>query len=207
MSSEGLSHIVYSKNVVEFVTVANEFCMFTEKVIDFTTSQLLGRLQKILPLIYLKASMLPEAERVLDDEVEKFVSELDYNILLQRWLQKLGSHDSFQEVFAPGMQFSEEALEESISEGIVDIYQDLKNFITSYSLGNEDVMNDALSECIFNYKEYWGQRLVNILRAVHMLLVGGIDLDEEQGLNSSSDDINETGWVDDFFGQFRDDKL
>ena len=30
-------------------------------------------------------------------------------------------------------------------------------------------MNDALYVCIENFKSYWGQKLVNVLRALHSL--------------------------------------
>ena len=31
MSEEGLNSLVYSKNVIELITVANEFCSFLER--------------------------------------------------------------------------------------------------------------------------------------------------------------------------------
>ncbi len=210
MSEGTLGHIVYSKNVIEFVTVANEYCNMMEGKGNEPLSVMLGRLQKILPLVYLKASMLPKVEPVLDEELEKFVSELDYNMLLQKWMKLLGEHDAFKEVFAAGMEFSEEAIENTISENLMDIYQDLKEFITSFSLGNEEVMNDSLSECILSFEQYWGQNLVNVLRPIHALLVSGKDLDEvsEEDRSSSEESANsETDWVDGFFDQFRDGEI
>jgi hypothetical protein len=201
MSELGTNQIVYSKNVVEFVTVANEFCSSMENVSQFSPKENLDRLQKLLPLLYLKASILPKTERVIDDELEKFVSELDYNMLHQKWMQLLGENDSFHEVFDPNIQFGEETMRASLSENLLDIYQGLKDFITAYSIGNEEVMNDSLAECIFHYEEFWGQQLVNVLRAVHMLLYSGTDLAE----NSSSNDVITPGkgnpqWLDKFWG-------
>ena len=69
MSEEGLNNLVYSKNVIELITVANEFCSFLEHSEDMETSDFLGRLQKMLPLLYLKASLLPEFEMEADDEL------------------------------------------------------------------------------------------------------------------------------------------
>ena len=207
MSEGTLGHIVYSKNVIEFVTVANEYCNMIEGKGNEPLSVMLSKLQKILPLVYLKASMLPKVEPVLDEELEKFVSELNYNMLLQKWMRLLGEHDSFKEVFVRGMEFSEEAIENTISENLLDIYQDLKEFVTSFSLGNEEVMNDSLSECILSFEHYWGQNLVNVLRAIHALLVSGKDLDEisRENENPSDERANsETDWVDGFFDQFRD---
>ena len=68
-------HVVYSKNVIEFVTVANEFCLLLETSSKITKLEFVETAQKLLPLLYLKASMLPTNENELDDEVEKFVTE------------------------------------------------------------------------------------------------------------------------------------
>ena len=84
------------------------------------------------------------------------------------------------------MQYSEEALEASISENIADIYQDLKDFILSYRIGTLDVMNYALGECRTNFQQYWGQRLVNGLRAIHSLVYGISDLDETVELSEQN---------------------
>ena len=75
MSDQNINQIVYSKNVVEFVTVANEFCATVENVSRYSPQENLGKLQKMLPLLYLKASVLQPVEQVMDEELEKFVSE------------------------------------------------------------------------------------------------------------------------------------
>ena len=206
MGEESLNHIVYSKNVVEFVTVASEYCHMIEEVGRYKISDALGKVQKILPLVYLKAALLSGVEKVLEEDPEKFVSELDYNLLLQNWMQLLGEHDSFMDVFEPGVVLNDQPVNLSISENLMDIYQDLKDFAVSYSLGNEEVMNDALSVCVINFEQYWGQALVNVLRAVHMLLVSGVDLEQQENINLSNNNENdETDWVDGFFNQFRED--
>jgi hypothetical protein len=204
MGEDELNELVYSKNVIEFVTVANEYCGFIENIGNYTTAQALSIAQKILPLVYLKATLLPEAEKIFDEETEKFLTEIDYNILLQRWLQKLGEHDSFREIFNPGQDPGEDPLESSISENLIDIYQPVKNFISAYSLGDSEVMNDALSECVFEFREYWGQRLVNALRAIHLLIVSDIDFDEGQKPFQNSKNKGDSGWVDGFFDRNRD---
>lgn len=202
MSDSHTNQVVYSKNVVEFVTVANEFCTTVENVAHFLPKENLDKLQKLLPLLYLKASVLPKIERVIDDELEKFVSELDYNMLHQKWLQLLGENDGFHEVFDPNIQFGEETVRASISENLLDIYQDLKDFITAYSIGNEEVMHDSLAECIFHFGEFWGQQLVNVLRAVHMLVFSNADLSGEN--NNSNDEVvpgaGNPKWLDNFWG-------
>ena len=201
MSESGFDQVIYSKNVVEFVTVANEYCSTVENVGQYSPKDNLDKVQKILTLLYLKASVLNKVERVLEEELEKFVTELDYNVLHQKWLQVLNENDSFYEVFDPNIQFGQETVTASISENLLDIYQDLKDFLTAYSIGNEEVMNDALSECILHYEEFWGQQLVNVLRAVHMLLYSATDL---SGNYNNKDEVQpgkgSPEWLDNFWG-------
>ncbi len=202
MSAQNLHDIVYSKNVVEFVAVANEFCRMVERVSSTQEPHLLSTAQKLLPLVYLKASLLPVTERCTDDEIEKYVTEYEYNLLLQKWLGKLGGSDDFQEVFDPEIQSGFEPVKASISENILDIYQDLKDFISSYQFGNEEVMNDALAGCIYNFETFWGQRLVNVLRAIHALIYADKNPGEPLKSADKPDQNRKSGWVNGYFNEF-----
>jgi hypothetical protein len=192
--------LVYSKNVIEFVTVANEYCITIEHVAKLPVLENLQKLQKIIPLLYLKTTVLPRPEQLLEEELEKYVTELDYNVLHLKWLQQLNEYDNFYEVFDPNIQFGQEKVTSSISENLMDIYQDLKNFLISYSIGNEEVMNDALYECIYHFEEFWGQQLVNVLRAVHMLIYSDTDFNEARDENDVQPGTGNPKWLDNFWG-------
>jgi hypothetical protein len=196
--------VVYSKNVVEFVTVASEYCSSVENVAKIQAEANLLKMQKLLPLLYLKATMLPKAERVLDEDLEKYISELDYNVLQEKWMQLLNEYDSFYEVFDPSIQFGQETVTASISENLLDIYQDLKNFLISYSIGNDEVMNDALAECVEHFEEFWGQQVVNVLRAVHMLVYSNVDFDKKDKNDKVQPGKGNPKWLDSFWGTDED---
>ncbi len=196
--------VVYSKNVVEFVTVASEYCSSVENVAKIKAEANLLKMQKLLPLLYLKATMLPNTEKVLDEDLEKYISELDYNILQEKWMQLLNEYDSFYEVFDPSIQFGQETVTASISENLLDIYQDLKNFLISYSIGNDEVMNDALAECVEHFEEFWGQQVVNVLRAVHMLVYSNADFDKEDKNDAVRPGKGNPKWLDSFWGTDED---
>lgn len=204
MSEEGLNSLVYSKNVIELITVANEFCSFLERAKEIETEDFLSRLQKMLPLLYLKASLLPQFEMEAEDDLEKYVTEVDYNLIQQKVAEHTGAGDDYQEVFLPGMQFSETALTASISENVADIYQDIKDLAMSFRTLNEDVMEQALGECQQNFAQIWGQKLVNCLRALHNLIYAEKTDDEEylhkgkQNIESKKKD-NKPGWLNDRF--------
>ena len=203
MSEEGLNSIVYSKNVIEFITVANEFCSFLERSEDFESPDFMTRLQKMLPLLYLKASLLPEFEFESDEDLEKFVTEMDYSMIQEKVLVHTGAGDDYQEVFVSGMQFSESALTASISENVSDIYQEMKDLVMSYRMLNDEVMEQAVWECKNNFTLLWGQTLVNCLRAVHNLIYAENKEDDQEATKKqktgSKNKKRNPDWLNDRF--------
>lgn len=160
---------IFDKNTVEFVTVAAELCGFLERTSLQKRSDFVDKILKILPLLYLKASLLPVCERLDEDEPETFVTESDYNQLRSEIAALLGDGDDYLEVFLDDMAYSDTPIRQEISENLADIYQVLKDFICVYQLGLPQTMNDALVVCRERFAEYWGQRLVNVMRALHEL--------------------------------------
>lgn len=190
-------HPVYSKNVLEFVTVANEFCNWLEGTPTFERREFVETGRKMLPLLYLKASVLPKTEEMLEDDfLEKFVSEQDYEQILNAVLAKMGPYNDYLEVFTADMQRSVEPLTATISENLADIYQDIKDFLMSYRTAVTEIMNDALLELIQNFEEYWGQRLVNVLRALHNVAFSGENIDEDEDEEDPQEDKrNKEDWL------------
>jgi len=179
------SEPVYSRNVVEFVAVANEFCKYAEHASELKGDELLKIFQRILPLMYLKASLLPQFDPFFEDGNEKFVTEPDWIRVRDIFREKFGTADDYLEVFDDKMKESEGPVTSSISENMADIYQDMKDFLLLYQTGTSEVMNDAVWECRLNFETFWGQKLVNSMRAIHKFIYS----DEEIG--TIDDDINE----------------
>jgi hypothetical protein len=164
---EEFQHIGYSKAVVEFTAVAKEFCDFIERVDGEEKQAFLSRLQKFLPLIYLKGSLLPDCESDEPGMIEEALTEDEYNRLFGSLRQLLSGDDEYLEVFDDNMRYSERPVVASIAENVCDIYQDLKNFISSYQHGMLDVMQEALWQLNANFELYWGRACASVLRAVH----------------------------------------
>lgn len=184
---EQFEHLVYSRNVIEFVTVGREFCNLLENVQEQERKLFTGRALKILPLLYLKASVLPKSENMLDDFLESFVTEEDYEFVRYHVMKKMGRYDEYLEVFSADIQRSEGPLTSTVSENFADIYQDIKNFLLNYRTAVTEIMNDALVELNRQFELYWGQRLVNVLRALHQVYYSGEDIEE------SEEEISEDG--------------
>ena len=156
----------FDKNTVEFVTVAAEYCAFLEQVYDKEPSRVVDVLCKLLPLVYLKATMLSEAEPE-GLYLEEVVTEPDYDAIRQILSEKFGENDDYLEVFVEDMKYSDTPVRRCISEDMADIYQALKNFVHSYRSGLDEVMDEAVAVCAEGFRTYWGQTLANTLRAVH----------------------------------------
>jgi hypothetical protein len=167
--ADELKEIVYSRDSIEFVTVAVQYCAYLENFENVTESELTDKLTKILPLLYLKASLVPETGAVNDENPEITVTEGSYSYISSKLYDVFGWNDTYLEVFLQDMKYSETPVSASISEDLADIYQDTKNFITIFEQGITENMNDALYVCTENFKTYWGQKLVNVLRALHSL--------------------------------------
>jgi len=175
-----LKKIVYSKDAIEFTTVAVQYCKYLESFEDAELENLVDVMTKMLPLLYLKAQMIPRSELQDGACPETIVTEDDYNHIVSKLCAVLKNEDTYLEVFLDDMKYSETPIAASISEDMSDIYQDLKNYISIYERGVTENMNDALCICFDNFGIYWGQKLVNVLRALHSLKYNVLSAEEEE---------------------------
>ena len=167
INMEQTSQVIFDKNSIEFVTVAAEYCGFIERSRGASRKNFVDTALKILPLLYLKASLIPECELIGEGDLEVFVTEDDYEGVRRAIADVLGAQDDYLEVFLPEMAYSDTPIKKCISEDLADIYQDLKDFIGVFQLGLNVTMNDSLCVCKEHFAEFWGQRLVNTMRALH----------------------------------------
>lgn len=160
---------VYGRDVMELVTVAVEYCAFLEGTDGKSRMEFVDTIVKILPLLYLKAALLPKYE-VLDEDYfpEDFVTEDDYNIVRANISTIMEDKDDYLDVFMEDMKYSESPILTTVSENLADIYQELKNFVMNYKHAvDEESMMNALSVVKEEFQYSWGQKLVNVQRALH----------------------------------------
>lgn len=153
--------------VLEFVTVAVEYCLFVENATERTREDFVSTALKLLPLLYLKASLLNAKEDIYGEENADYVTEDNYNIVRNNIAYLLGDVDDFLDVFVEDMRYSDQPVLCTISEHMADIYQDLKNFVSAFRDGTDELREAALCTCQENFATYWGQRLVNVMRPLH----------------------------------------
>lgn len=193
---------IFEKNTLEFLTVANEYCGFLEKSEKYTRKDFIAKMQKILPLLYLKAAMLPETDDYADGEAEVFLSEYDYEYIKNKTSQRLGSVDGYINIFPTEDNYAEYEQAE-ISECAADIYQDLKNFAENCRSGSEEAMSAALTQCRNNFKDYWGMRLISLQAAFHRAAYLNTDDDNnEEDTSLQNEEYNGNSLINNFLENY-----
>ncbi len=172
--------IVYSRNTVEFVTVAVELCAYLEQSQGRKASEFTDTILKLLPLLYLKASLLDDVEGEEDFFPEVFVSEEDYEYIRHTISGVMADDDDYLDFCNEGVRFSDEPAMKTISEDLADIYQALKNFAEAYRLGLDENMFEAVAEVRSSFVIYWGQSLTNAMRALHRVKYTLRDEEEDE---------------------------
>jgi len=158
---------LYQTHVLELLTVANEFCLFTERVEGYPKPEVIDYYRKILPLLYLKGMLLPGIDPE-EPMPERFVSEQEWETVFNDLRIKLGSEDSFNYI-----DYSDPADEESwrgsLADHLADIYQDLKDFIMLFQKNTYTARQNAVSECRRLFEEHWAERVTRALAYLHQL--------------------------------------
>ena len=159
---------VYSKNVIEMLTLANEYTLFIEKSDDYSKEDVLEYLRKMFPMLYLKASLLPDIAPVNPDANERYVSEELWENIFNILRNKFQTDDEYW--YINNSDISDiDPIKASLSENIADIYQDLKDFILLYQKNMWDAKENAVYQCKVLFKERWGHIVVNALKYIHHL--------------------------------------
>lgn len=180
MENEEIKSPVYSRDVLEFVTVAVQYCAFLESAEQKERKEFVDTILKLLPLLYLKGVLLPKYTSMSDEELQEYVTEDNYDIIRNNIAFVMGEKDDYLDVFVEDMKYSDSPILCTVSENLADIYQDLKNFACTFKDGYEESMMEALVVCKDNFEMYWGQKLTNVLRALHEIRFSMAD--DEEGM-------------------------
>ena len=157
---------IYSPKTLEFVTVASEYCKALEHCREFEQHEFIDVMRNLLPMVYLKVSLIGEIEEA-DGYNEPKVTEDDYNYVRSGVAAVLAEKDDYLDVFVEDFKYSEQPILCTISENLADIYQALRNLLEVFRSNYEDAMQVALYDTVEDFKLYWGQTLLNALKALH----------------------------------------
>jgi hypothetical protein len=159
----------YSINVLEFVRVAHEYCIFAESAEDRQMEQVIGFFLRLGPLLYVKGALLPEIEVENPDANERFVTEEEWEAVFNQFRSVLGREDEFLQIdYEQGIHA--EPVRASLAENFADIYQDLKDFLLLYQKHSRDAKQNAVAECASLFRVRWGIKVLANLRYIHFCL-------------------------------------
>ena len=96
-----------------------------------------------------------------------YSSKDDYNYVRSGVAAILAEKDDYLDVFVEDFKYSEQPILCTISENLADIYQALRNLLEVFRSNYEDAMQVALFDTVEDFKLYWGQTLLNALKALH----------------------------------------
>jgi hypothetical protein len=87
--------ITISKPILELVTVANEYCYYLDNVENKSKAGILEFMNRILPLLYLKGSLVPDIDVKNPDANERFVTQEQWEEVFNMLREKFGKQDEF----------------------------------------------------------------------------------------------------------------
>lgn len=167
---------VKSTQVLEMIRLAFEFCTFTEDLAKQEISVALSFYQKLLPLMYIKGSLLPNIETSDESYNERFVSEEHWERVFMMTKEKFDKDEYFWIVDS-----NNDTLKASIAEHIADIYQDMKDFVILFQDNRLTAKENAVNELKKYFAVHWGVRITALMPVIHNL-VYAMELQENEEL-------------------------
>jgi hypothetical protein len=165
---EILQEAVYSPLTLEFLGVAFKYCLYIEEVHKYTRSEIRDYLQKALPLLYVRGSVLPV---LTDDDQpmnEKYVTEEHWQTVFNELRGKFGNQDEYW--FVENDNPHNDLVKGSLADNLADIYQDMKDFVILYQKPIRDAKEAAVWEIQQLFRSHWGFSVVNVLKVLHYQL-------------------------------------
>lgn len=157
-----------SRNIIETVAIAGEYCSFLESNGQYSQEDFIRSLRDLVPLLYLRGSLLPEINPEFPEANERYITEEQWDGMFTSLRKFLGEKDEFS--YLTLNEYGQDAiLRGSISEHLTDVYQDLKDFVLLYKKPSLDARENAIHECKSLFQSNWGNRLANLLPVLHHL--------------------------------------
>ena len=162
-----MERLIYKDSTIAFVTAAAQASLLMERCAEYEREDWREQMLRLLPVLYLRARLLESAQTMMEEEPQRFVTEEDYNFTLAGIRNLMGSDDAYLDVYVDRGVYTDEVRTAYISEGLADIYQELKDLAAAFQTGEEPMMNDAVVLCREAFFEHWGQKLLSVTRAIH----------------------------------------
>ncbi len=157
-----------SPNQLAFIALTNEFCQTIENAASIDRHEFVTTMTKLLPRIYISAIDL-DMDPLTDAFIAPTLDETTYDQVRTLIAQVMADDDTYLEVFLDDMKYSDTPIAATISENLADLYQEFFDLLHAVENATTDDQDELLGLCYENFTDYWGQTLVNVLRALHSL--------------------------------------
>lgn len=154
---------------LELIDYCTAYCKLVEKADKLPLHDLLDQISAILMTVYKKTFDIPRLQTKYESEPQKYLTEKQYNNVRMTLMNLLDKKDSYTEILDPSRPSNQNPFQASLSEDLTDIYQDFYDFVKWHSFETFESVNDSLIECLNNFEKYWGIKLLNALRAIHVI--------------------------------------
>lgn len=169
---------ILSRNSLSLIAMANEYCHEIESALEKDREEFVTAMLKLLPRIYIVITDVEDKEDNNElDYIDSYLYEDTYNNVRENVYRLMGEDDVYLEVFEEDMKYSDTPIATTISENLADIYQELYNFLMTLQNVPTEVATNLIYILKDNFKSYWGQTLVNVMRALHSLKYNESDFD------------------------------
>jgi len=156
---------VLSRQIIEMITVAHEYCLFFEQAEKQDPKEIFSFFQKIAPLLYLKGSLLPTGLEADAEFLERFVSEENWERIFKLLREKFSEQDTY---YIHDHNFDSQ--QASLADNMADIYQDMKDFVILYQKAPLQSKICAVYELQKLFENHWGIRVLQALHAIHAII-------------------------------------
>ena len=161
---------IIAQQTKEFIKLCHGYCEYLEELPDSNISNFWTVQLSFLSEIYTNVLDLPQIKYRYSPDVEKFVTEDEYNKTFLSLISFMGALDKFSDFSDLRHPGTVKVIEASLSEILTDIYQELKDFVLLYETGTIENMNDAIADCLDTFGHYWGIKLLSAIRIIHVNL-------------------------------------
>ena len=156
---------IKSTAVLEMIRVAHEYNVFSEDIEKKKVEDILSFYQKIIPLMYIKAALLPDIEVSDTTANERYVAEEHWEGIFMKLKAKFGKSDEYWE-----LDENNDSNKASLAEILADIYQDTKDFVVLFQKNQMAAKENAVYEVKRLFKVHWGPRSNSAVKQLHNLL-------------------------------------
>ena len=168
---------IKSTVVLEMIRVAHEYNVFSEDIEKKKVEDILSFYQKVIPLMYIKAALLPDIEVSDATANERYVAEEHWENVFMSLKEKFGKMDEYWE-----LDDNNDSVKVSLAEKLADIYQDTKDFVVLFQKNQMAAKENAVFEIKRLFMVHWGPRCISALNQLHNTLYEN-EINEENELD------------------------